>query len=97
MKTYNQHFNEAWEYLEGYHTPDRVNKAGQKWEGFPYKFTLDMSVKPTISKSEYPRYIDRIVTVLTIGKRENFLTIHVDGLGRQVYWTVDKPVGGDAK
>ena len=89
MRTYNRHFNEAWEYLEQYHKPT-TNRMGRKWEGFALSYTLDFTVKPNVPKAEWATYIDRITTVLTIGRRENFLNIHVDGLGRQIYWTVDK-------
>ena len=89
MKTYNQYFNESWEYLEQYHKPT-TNKAGRKWEGFAYKYTLDMSIKPKIDKAEWAAYINNLTTVLTIGRREGFLSIQVDGQGRQVFWTVDK-------
>jgi len=88
MNTYNQYFNTSWEYLEQYHKPTS-NKAGRKWDGFAYKFTLDMTIKPSIAKSEYPTYINHIVNVLVVGRRENLLAIHVDGACRQVYWTVD--------
>ncbi len=90
MKTYNQHFNDAWEYLEQYNTP-ALNKSGLKWDGFPCKYTLDMSNKPKITVKDWKYYIDAVTTILTIGRRENFLTIHVDGQGSQVFWTVDKP------
>jgi len=90
MKTYNEYFNESWEYLDKYHNPS-LGKHRVKWNGFAYKYTLDMSIKPNINKTEWATYINAVTNVLNIGRRENFLIIHVDGQGRQVFWTVDKP------
>ena len=90
MDTHNRYFNDSWEYLEQYHKPT-VNRAGRKWEGFACKHTLDLSIKPKVNKAEWATYINNIFTVLTVGRRENFLNIHVDSQGRPVFWTVDKP------
>lgn len=96
MNTYNKHFNDAWEYLEKYHDPKLAPTYGKAkygkaiFEGFPNMHTLDMSFKPRIEKQDWTYYIDAITTVVLVGQRENFLHLHVNGKGQNVYWTVDK-------
>ncbi len=89
MNTYNQYFNDSWEYLEGYHNPTLACRR-VKFEGFPGKHTLDMSIKPRINKAGWPNYIHAVWNVLTIGNREHFLDIHTDGRGRQIISTAGK-------
>lgn len=74
MDTHNKSFNDAWEYLKEYHPV--FDLQGE---------TLDLSVKPKVSKSQYPRYMSAIITILKIGYREGFITTHLDGYGYQVY------------
>jgi len=74
METYNEYFDRAWKYLKEFHPT--IDLQGE---------TIDLSVKPKVSKSEYCRYMDAIHTVLKIGVRENFITTHVDGHGYQVF------------
>ena len=70
MNTYNKYFNNAWEYLGTLHPI--VDLQGE---------TLDLRVKPKVSKSQYCHYISAIYAVIAIGIREQFITPHVDGHG----------------
>lgn len=75
MDTYNKYFNDAWDYLKELHpSPDFL--------GSP---TLDLSKKPHIKADKYCYYIDALVQLITIGQREQFISLHVDGHGHAVY------------
>ena len=74
MDTYNKYFNDAWKLLKDFHP--NIDLHGE---------TLDLSVKPKVSKAEWCRYMNAVHTVLKIGDREHFITTHVDRHGCQVY------------
>ena len=74
MDTHNKYFNRAWEHLKELHPTFDLNGEA-----------LDLGVKPKVNKADYPSYITSLLTVLTIGRREDFITHHLDGRGRAVY------------
>ena len=74
MNTYNKSFNDAWEHLKELHPCFDLHGE-----------TLDLSVKPKVNKADWCRYMASLYTVIIIGKRENFITPHVDGHGYPVY------------
>ena len=74
MNSHNQYFNNAWDLLKSYHPT--FDLQGE---------TLDLSIKPNITKKHYRHYMNAIFQVLTIGNRENLITPHIDGHGCVVY------------
>ena len=74
MESYNKYFNDAWELLKEYHP--MIDLQGE---------TLDLSVKPCITKKQYCHYMNAVFQLLTIGTREGFITPHVDGHGCVVF------------
>ena len=76
MNKPNTHFNNAWEYLSLYH-PEHMNfgTAAISLESNP-KFKTPLA---------YHQYIDALVSVLTIGKREGYICMHVDGTGNAIH------------
>lgn len=82
MNTYNKYFNDAWEYLSKFHENARL----------PGGISLDLTKKPKLTKIDWIHYIQAITTILTIGQREYFIHLHLDGKGRTLYWYVPNRV-----
>ena len=80
MKTVNKSFNEAWEYL-AIHLPSGF---------FPNGESLDISVKPSLTKEEWKNFVNALANVFLIGIRQRWLHFHVDGKGRIAYLFVPK-------
>ena len=55
---------------------------------------LDMTKKPSPylkSQGDWAYYMNAVVTVLTIGKREDWIQMHQDGAGRTLFWRLLEP------
>lgn len=92
MKTVNKSFNDAWEILKEYH---------QEGNWFPDMIALDLSNRPKFKTrakkkkrgshnpdSEWMFYLKSLQAIITIGKRNNWIHVHVDGQGYPVYLCV---------
>jgi len=81
MNTPNKHFNESWEFLAAYHETANL-PAGE---------SLYVSAMPKVKNKEWKFYFKALSDVFVIGKRNSWLTIHVDGNGFPAYLYV-KPI-----
>ena len=83
MKTYNEHFNEAWKGLEEIHPTANLPNG--------YSFNLqEVHTALEIKKlrpgtREWASWIHDLLEVLTTGQRERFMRILGDGEGRFAY------------
>lgn len=80
MNTPNKHFNESWEFLVSYHETANL-PAGE---------SLCVSAMPKVKSKEWKFYFKALSDVFVIGKRNSWLTIHVDGNGFPAYLYVKK-------
>jgi hypothetical protein len=82
-KTINISFNRAIRVLFEYH---EIGEIG----GFPI---LDFSKRPKGLRSDrqWQHYLDALMSVLEIGKRNGWLRFHVNRRGHLVYWLFDIP------
>lgn len=88
MKTYNDFFNRAWEYLTKFHPAPFSRATGE---------SLDLSIKPTVDKTEWGHYMDALITILIIGRREGFFSIQTDGKGYNAYLLVSEDIASGKK
>lgn len=88
MKTYNDSFNRSWEYLSTFHPAPFSRALGE---------SLDLSIKPNVDRTEWVRYVDALITILTIGRREGFFTIQADGKGYNAYLLVSEDIASGKK
>lgn len=88
MKTYNDSFNRAWEYLSKFHPAPFSEKLGE---------SLDLSIKPEVDKQEWANYMSALIDVFVIGAREEFYHIHQDGKGRLAYLLVSEYIASGKK
>jgi len=75
IKTINKHFDDAWNYLQEKH--ESLVIADRYW--------IDLTKKPKLNKKEWLFYIDKLIELIEIGRRNNWLTLHVDGKGLTAY------------
>ena len=73
MNTSNPSFNQAWKSLKLYHP--------SAFKQYPEDFSIDISNKPKLNKKDWSFYISNLIEVITIGKRNNWIHLHVDGKG----------------
>lgn len=88
MKTYNDSFNRAWEYLSKLHPAPFSGKLGD---------SLDLSIKPEVDKTEWGNYMDALISILIIGRREGFFSIQSDGRGYNAYLLVSEDIASGKK
>ena len=81
--TVNPSFNRAIEHLLEFHPV--FNLGGP---------ALDMGIRPKGIRSDrdWAYYLDAVTTVMTIGRRNKWLRIHVNRQGRATYWLLDIPL-----
>lgn len=88
MKTYNDSFNRAWEYLSKFHPAPFSRTLGE---------SLDLSIKPEVDKTEWGTYMDALINVLIIGRRERFFSVQADGRGYMAYLLVSEDIASGKK
>ncbi|MBA7694374.1 hypothetical protein ES703_102983 [subsurface metagenome] len=79
IKTINKHFDDAWNYLQTKH--ESLESANRFW--------IDLTKKPGLSQKEWIFYIDKLIELVEIGQRNNWLAIHMNGKGFAVYLVLD--------
>jgi len=79
IKTINKHFDDAWNYLQTKH--ESSESANRFW--------IDLTKKPGLSQKEWIFYIDKLIELVEIGQRNNWLAIHMNGKGFAVYLVLD--------
>ena len=79
IKTINKHFDDAWNYLQEKHESSTVGN----------RYWIDLTKKPKLNKKEWTFYIDKLIGLIEIGRRNNWLTLHVDGRGSIAYLVLD--------
>lgn len=75
IKTPNLYFNDAWNFLQ--------EKSGLL--PIAQTYCIDISKKPKLTKEEWHSYIASLIQVISIGNRNNWISIHVDGKGSLSY------------
>lgn len=82
-ETTNPHFDGAIKELLKYH-------KAHEWPGIRNGAVLILENKPKMrSRKDWEPYLDALVTVLVIGKRNGWLRLHINRRGRTVFWLID--------